>query len=70
MEVRLVYFDIQPAQASEPASNVLYIDPAWPFADGCLTVPGYDVPILPARGVVQAAIYWTIAAERGKPARW
>ncbi|MGO9201907.1 MAG: hypothetical protein ACLQM8_15370 [Limisphaerales bacterium] len=66
MEVKLVYFDVQPAQPPEPARNILYIDPAWPLADGCVTVPGYDVPILPASGVVQAAIYWTLASERGK----
>jgi hypothetical protein len=64
--VKLVYFDVQPAQPPEPSSNILYIDPAWPLADGCVTVPGYDVPILPASGVVQAAVYWTIASERAK----
>jgi hypothetical protein len=64
--VKLVYFDVQPARPVEPASNILYIDPAWPLADGCVTVPGYDIPILPASGVVQAAVYWTIASERGK----
>jgi hypothetical protein len=64
MGVRLVYSDVQPAQPPEPANNILYIDPAWPLADGCVTIPGYDVPILPASGVVQAAIYWTIASER------
>ena len=35
-------------------------------ADGCVTLPGYDIPILPASGVVQAAIFWSIAAERVK----
>ena len=65
MGVRLVYTVVQPAQPPEPATTILYIDPAWPLADGCVTVPGYDVPILPASGVVQAAIYWTIASERG-----
>ena len=64
MGVKLVYFDVQPAQPPEPASNILYIDPAWPLTDGCVTVPGYDIPILPASGVVQAAIYWTIASAR------
>jgi hypothetical protein len=28
--------------------------------------PKYDIPILPAIGVVQAAIYWAIASERAK----
>ena len=63
--VKLVYSDVQPAQPSQPSGNFLYIDPAWPLADGCVAVPGYDVPILPASGVIQAAIYWTIASERG-----
>jgi hypothetical protein len=63
--VKLVYWDVQPAQPPEPASNILYINPGWPLADGCVAIPGYDVPILPASGVIQAAIYWTIASERG-----
>ena len=67
-ELKLVYFDVRPAQPPEPASNILYINPAWPLTDGCVTVPGYDIPILPASGVVQAAIYWTIASERAKAA--
>lgn len=64
--VKLVYSDVQPAQPPEPAGNILYIDPAWPLADGCVKVPDYDVPILPASGVIQAAIYWTIASERAR----
>jgi hypothetical protein len=64
--VKLVYCDVQPAQPPEPASNILYLDPGWPLADGCVTVPGYDIPILPASGVAQAAAYWTIASERAK----
>lgn len=64
--LKVVYSDVQPAQPPQPAGNILYIDPAWPLADGCVTVPGYDVPILPASGVIQAALYWTIASERAK----
>jgi hypothetical protein len=64
MGVRLVYCEVQPAQPPEPSGNILYIDPAWPLADACVNVPGYDVPILPLSGVVQAAIYWTIASAR------
>lgn len=65
MKLKLVYSDVQPNEPAEPASNILYIDPAWPMADGCVNVPDYDVPILPASGVVQAAIYWAIASEGG-----
>ena len=66
MGVKLVYSVVQPAQPPEPTGNILYIDPAWPLADGCVSVTGYDVPILPASGVVQAAIYWTLASERDR----
>jgi hypothetical protein len=65
LDVKLVYSVVRPTQPPEPAANVLYIDPGWPLADGCVEVPGYDVPILPASGVMQAAILWTLAAERG-----
>ena len=68
MGVKLVYCSVQPTQPPEPANNILYLDPAWPLADGCVRVPGYDVPIMPASGVVQAAVYWTIASERSKVA--
>jgi hypothetical protein len=61
--VKLVYTDVQPGQPPEPSENIVYIAAAWPLADGCVTVPGYDIPILPASGVVQAAIYWTIASK-------
>ena len=62
-KVKLVYTDVQPGQPAEPSDNILYIAPAWPLSDGCMNVPGYDIPILPASGVVQAAIYWTILSK-------
>jgi len=61
--IKLVYTDVQLGQPAEPSENIVYITPAWPLTDGCVTVPGYDIPILPASGVVQAAIYWTIASK-------
>jgi hypothetical protein len=45
------------------AENIIYLIPHWPLEDACVKVPGYDVPILPESGVVQAAIYWGIVAE-------
>lgn len=61
--MKLVYSSVEPGQLAEPSDNILYIAPAWPLADACVSVPGYDIPILPASGVVQAAIYWTIASK-------
>jgi hypothetical protein len=43
--------------------NVRYVDPHWPVDDGCVSVKGYDIPILPASAIAQAAIYWSIVAE-------
>lgn len=35
----------------------------WPYGDSVVEVPGYDVKILPASGVVQSAAYWMLTAE-------
>jgi hypothetical protein len=67
--VKLVYSDVQPGRPAEPSENILYIDPGWPLPDGCVRVPGYDIPILPASGVVQAAIYWTIVSKAFRDGR-
>ena len=58
----LAYISVQPAPAYS-AANIIYIDPAWPLADACVNVPGYDIPILPASGVIDAAIYWSLLAD-------
>jgi len=68
--VKLVYDSVQPADPPEPAPNILYVAPGWPLTDACVNVPGYDIPILPASGVVQAAIFWAIASERDKLGRF
>lgn len=61
--VKLVYTNVEPGEPAEPADNILYIDPAWSLADGCVSIAGYDIPILPASGIVQAAIYWTLISK-------
>jgi hypothetical protein len=66
-EFQLVYCSVRRGQ-NDDASSVLYIDPHWPMPDGCVNVPGYDIPILPASGVIQACIYWSIVQEAGSAA--
>ena len=39
------------------------IKPKWPFGDALISVPGYDVEILPGSGIVQAAIYWAVVGS-------
>jgi len=38
------------------------IRPMWPYGDALVPVPGYDVKILPASGIVQSAIFWAVNA--------
>jgi len=39
------------------------IHPGWHYTDSLVDVPGYDVRILPASGIMQAAIYWAVVGE-------
>lgn len=39
------------------------IQPKWPFGDALVTVPNYDVKILPSSGVMQASIWWAIVGS-------
>lgn len=40
--------------------GVIWIDPMWPWSDACVPLEGYDVPLLPASGLVNGAIAWEI----------
>ena len=48
-----------PATDAGPAPDQV-IRPAWPYGDALVAVPQYDIPILPASGIVQTAIYWAV----------
>ena len=39
------------------------IQPKWPFGDALLTVPNYDVKIMPGSGAVQASIWWAVVGS-------
>ena len=42
------------------------IRPGWPYGDSLVPVPGYDIRILPASGILQTAIYWAVVGEMGQ----
>lgn len=42
------------------------IRPGWPYTDALVPVPGYDIRILPASGIMQTAIFWAVAGEMGQ----
>ncbi len=64
--MKFVYNSVQPGDPPEPAENIIYIKPGWPLPDACVKVPGYDVQILPASGVLNALTYWSILADTCK----
>lgn len=58
---RSVYVTVRPDRDFPTGTSNIWIDPMWPFADGCAFIPGYDIPVLPASGIISAAIAWEIA---------
>jgi len=65
-EFRLVYTSVRRGKHDD-SGQVVYINPHWPMPDNCVEVPGYDITILPASGVIQACIYSSIV--KGKRER-
>jgi hypothetical protein len=58
---RVAYVDIlQHRDFPNNDNDVLWIDPMWPWVDGVVQIPNYDVPACPASGVINAAIAWEI----------
>ena len=57
---KVVYVDILRHRDYGDDSGVLWIDPMWSWPDACVTVEGYDIPILPPSGIVNSAIAWEI----------
>jgi len=41
----------------------IFVDPFWRFGDAVVTVPGYDVKMLPPSGVIQSMMYWMLSGE-------
>jgi hypothetical protein len=59
---RLLYTSAKRGEG-DGRDGIYFVDPHWPIEDACVAIDGYDIPILPASGVLQAAIYWATLAE-------
>jgi hypothetical protein len=57
---KVAYVDVLQDRDYVHDSNVIWIDPMWNWADGCVPLENYEVPLLPASGVVNGAIAWEI----------
>jgi len=62
---RVAYVSVRPHRDYVEQDNVIWLDPVWPWSDAVLDLEDYDVPILPASGIVNAAIAWEIYRYSG-----
>ena len=56
------FTDYRPEEVKAVRPGETYIDQRWPLGDAVVTVPGYDVRILPTSGVISCGLYWAINA--------
>lgn len=61
------FTDYRPDAKKSLLPGELYINQHWEMGDALVTLPGYDVKILPPSGVIEDAIYWSINAEMLRP---
>jgi hypothetical protein len=55
-----------PERRAEDMGADLNLSGCWPFGDSVVQVPGYDIKVLPASGVMQAAQYFMLIEALGK----
>jgi uncharacterized phosphosugar-binding protein len=56
----LCHAPVAPLTSAQPD---MLIDAQWEYGDAAVTLPGYDIRILPTSAVLQAAIFWTVVAR-------
>lgn len=57
---KIVYVDVLEHRDWKSDPNAIWIDPMWPWDDAVVTLPNYDIPMLPPSGIVNSAIAWEI----------
>ena len=45
-----------------PKKGEIHIDAYWRYGDAAVRIPGYDIKVLPASGVVTTAMLWMLHA--------
>ena len=53
----------QPPKAIQDDKNFHWIAAPWPLTDGCVEIPGYDVPILAVTGVMHGVTYYAVRSQ-------
>lgn len=57
---KIVYVDLLEHRDWIHDPHVIWVDPMWPWDDAVVTLPNYDIPMLPPSGIVNSAIAWEI----------
>jgi hypothetical protein len=57
---KTAYVSVRPHRDYPSGERVVWIDPMWSWPDACVPIEGYDIPALPASGVINGAIAWEI----------
>lgn len=57
---RVAYVAVREDRDFAHDSGVIRIDPMWDWPDACVQLDGYDVPLLPASGIIDSAIAWEV----------
>ena len=52
-----------PPRSHRGHKHLYWIPARWPMGDGCVSVPGYDITILPVTGVMNAVIYYAVRSQ-------
>ena len=58
---RVVYVCLRSERDFIHDRNVIWIDPMWKWPDACVPLEGYDIPLLPASGVVNGSVAWEMS---------
>lgn len=57
---KVVYVSVMQDRNFTGRQDVIWLDPMWDWPDACVPLPGYDVPLLAASGVVNGALAWEL----------
>ena len=59
-QARVAYVAVRNHRDYVNDPGVIWIDPMWPWPDAIVPIDGYDIPIMPASGIVNGALAWEI----------
>lgn len=57
---KVAYVSVMADRDFVKGDEAVWIDPMWPWVDACVTLEGYEVPVLASSGIVNGAIAWEV----------